>query len=47
MGEFHAWTQQQLQGLLGFDGVNDIVEHLMIVDEKEINSYLQVNKYTI
>lgn len=42
MGDFHAWTRQQLQNLLAFEGVNDIMEHMMRLDDKELATYLHV-----
>lgn len=47
MGDFHAWTRQQLQNLLAFEGVNDIMEHMMRLDDKELATYLHVCYFEI
>eukprot|EP00026_Physarum_polycephalum_P002893 Phypoly_transcript_02902.p1 GENE.Phypoly_transcript_02902~~Phypoly_transcript_02902.p1 ORF type:complete len:771 (+),score=108.44 Phypoly_transcript_02902:123-2435(+) len=53
MADLHAWANQQLQTLLGFEGVNDILEHIMRLEDQELPNYLhgllgktsQVNKF--
>ncbi len=43
MSEFHAWITKQLQDFLGFDQLNEIKDHLLTIDDKEVGNYLQVS----
>lgn len=44
MGDLHTWASQQLQILLGFEGVNEIYDHLIKLDDQELATYVHVCK---